>query len=276
MSNHDLFLIMQETFLSPTGSQVHAPVKVDVHKAFDPPLHDALLGPFHGTGFFSYLYSYMSSFLRSRRAQFWLGDTLYPSITLTRCTPQGAVLSPNLFNLGMTPLARTLSTIPHLHSLLNTDDITFWCTHGYPGEVESTLQTGLDLIVQLLSRSGIQPAPEISEPLHLSHSQFQRSVNPPITIRLDKCPIACTPSCWVLIFPLPDRTYTESIQTSLNSCHQVTHVIRRVVRRHGGVGESRADQLITALALTIFFTLSLTVSYANTYETYTDRHYNTL
>ncbi|KAG0413375.1 hypothetical protein HPB47_009481 [Ixodes persulcatus] len=56
----------------------------------------------------------------------------------------------------MAPLARTLSTIPYLHSLFYADDITLWCTHGPPVEMESTLQTGLYLVAHFFSLTGLQ------------------------------------------------------------------------------------------------------------------------
>ncbi|KAH7980000.1 hypothetical protein HPB49_012480 [Dermacentor silvarum] len=185
------------------------------------------------TGCGSRLYCYVSSFLRSRQAQFRLGTTLSPPIALTRGTPQGAVLSPTLFNLGLAPLAKSLSEIPHLQSILYADDITLWCTHGSPGEVEFTLQSGLNLISEFLSRSGMQAAPEKSELLLLSATKYQRSVNPLLNLTLAGTPIPRTSSCRVLGFPLQDHSFSRAIQSTITTCHQVTHLVRRVVRRRG-------------------------------------------
>ncbi|KAH7954730.1 hypothetical protein HPB49_021333 [Dermacentor silvarum] len=249
MSTQDLFLLLHETFFQPSRCQVHALVTVDVRKAFDTLLHDAILSPLEDTGCGSRLYCYVSSFLRSRQAQFRLGTTLSPPIALTRGTPQGAVLSPTLFNLGLAPLAKSLSEIPHLQSILYADDITLWCTHGSPGEVEFTLQSGLNLISEFLSRSGMQAAPEKSELLLLSATKYQRTVNPLLNLTLAGTPIPRTSSCRVLGFPLQDHSFSRTIQSTITTCHQVTHLVRRVVRRRGGLDECRANQLVTDFAL---------------------------
>ncbi|XP_077560471.1 uncharacterized protein LOC144175247 [Haemaphysalis longicornis] len=249
MSTQDLFLLLQQTFFQPSGSQVHALVTVDVRKAFDTLLHDAILSPLQDTHCGSRLYSYVRSFLRSRQARFRLGTALSPPITLTRGTPQGAVLSPTLFNLGLAPLARALSEIPNLQSLLYADDITLWCTHGSPGEVEQTLQSGLDLISQFFACSGLQAAPEKSELLLLSTSKYQRSVNPLLSLTLDGTPVPRSSSCRVLGFPLQDHSFSHVIKSTITTCHQVTHLVRRVVKRRGGIDERRASQLVTAFAL---------------------------
>lgn len=70
MSTQDLFLLLQETFLFPTGGQVHALVKVDALKAFDTLLHDRIFAPLHDTSCSFDMYSYIFAFLRSQRAQF--------------------------------------------------------------------------------------------------------------------------------------------------------------------------------------------------------------
>lgn len=66
MSTQDLFLLFQETFVSPGSSQVHALITLDVRKAFGTLLHDAILAPLYGTGCGSHMYSYITAFLRSR------------------------------------------------------------------------------------------------------------------------------------------------------------------------------------------------------------------
>ncbi|KAH7959843.1 hypothetical protein HPB49_014216 [Dermacentor silvarum] len=194
-----------------------------------------------------------SLFAQSARCgdKFRLGTTLSPPITLTRGTPPGAVLSPTLFNLGLAPLAKSLSEIPHLESILYADDITLWCTHGSPGEVEFTSQSGLNLISEFLARSGMQAAPEKSELLLLSATKYQRSVSPLLNLTLAGTPIPRTSSCRVLGFPLQDHSFTHAIQSTITTCHQVTHLVRRVVKRRGGLDECRANQLSSCASIGI-------------------------
>ncbi|KAH7940863.1 hypothetical protein HPB49_007106 [Dermacentor silvarum] len=158
------------------------------------------------------------------------------------------VLSPTLFNLGLAPLAKSLSEIPHLQSILHADDVTLCCTHGSPAEVEFTLQSGLNLIYEFLSRSGMQAAPEKSELLLLSATKYQRSVNPLLNLTLAGTPIPRMSSCRVLGFPLQDHSFTRAIQSTITICHQVTHLVRRVVKRRGGLDEGSLDRQLGRLS----------------------------
>ncbi|KAM7305915.1 uncharacterized protein ISCGN_015811 [Ixodes scapularis] len=249
VSTQDLFLLLQHTFLSPSSCQVHALVTVDVRKAFDNISHDHILASVRETECGQNLYTYIQNFLKDRTACFRIGGELSQPLSLTRGTPQGAVLSPTLFNLGMAQLARCLQQILHLSHIFYADDLTLWCTHGSPGEVESTLQKGLDTITAFLTQAGLKPAPEKSELLLLSQTQYQRSVNHLISLYLDHQTIPRVSLCKVLGIHLHDRSNQANITPAINTCHSVTHLVRRVVQRRAGLNEKQASQLVHALAL---------------------------
>ncbi|KAH7985279.1 hypothetical protein HPB49_026512 [Dermacentor silvarum] len=120
---------------------------------------------------------------------------LHPSRSPTEHLKVQCSYHATFFNLGLAPLAKSLSEIPHLQSILYAHYITLWCTHGSPGKVEFTLQSGLNLISEFLSRSGMQAAPEKSELRLLSATKYQRSVNPLLNLTLAGTPIPRTPSC---------------------------------------------------------------------------------
>lgn len=50
-------------------------------------------------------------------------------------------------------------------------------------------------------------------------------------------------------FPLQNHSFTRAIQSTITTCNQVPHLVRRVVKRRGGLDECRANQLVTAFAL---------------------------
>ncbi|XP_037568330.1 uncharacterized protein LOC119449223 [Dermacentor silvarum] len=85
----DMFLILQHTFFSPTPSQIHALVTVDVRKAFDGVCHDHILSQLSSLGCGNRLYSYIRSFLSNRVARFRVDTHLSDPHVLTRGTPQG-------------------------------------------------------------------------------------------------------------------------------------------------------------------------------------------
>ncbi|KAG0432216.1 hypothetical protein HPB47_021060 [Ixodes persulcatus] len=65
-----------------------------------------------------------------------------------RGTPQGAVLSPMLFNLTLIPNARTLPTVPTLRSTLYAAEIAILIHSGSDQHIKATLQHGLNQITR--------------------------------------------------------------------------------------------------------------------------------
>lgn len=50
-------------------------------------------------------------------------------------------------------------------------------------------------------------------------------------------------------FPLQNHSFTRAIQSTITTCNQVPHLVRRVVKRRGRLDVCRANQLVTAFAL---------------------------
>ena len=74
--------------------------------------------------------------------------------------PQGAVLSPTLFNIVMAPLLWKLYDIPQLKATIYANDITVWTNTRGPTEQKQTIQKGLDTICDYLKEVGLAPSPE--------------------------------------------------------------------------------------------------------------------
>ncbi|KAG0445022.1 hypothetical protein HPB47_002946 [Ixodes persulcatus] len=142
--------------------RVHALVTVDVRKAFDCIGHDHILASVRETGCGHRFDTYILNFLKDRTASFRIEAETSPPITLTRGAPQGAVLSPTLFNLGMAQLAYLLQQVPQLSHIFYADDLTLWCTHGSPGEIARL--SGTPQGRWILEQAGLSP---IDLPLHI-------------------------------------------------------------------------------------------------------------
>ncbi|KAG0427528.1 hypothetical protein HPB47_025429 [Ixodes persulcatus] len=71
-----------------------------------------------------------------------------------RGTPQGAVLSPLLFNLALLKLPPALAAIPGLHHSMYADDITLWVTKGSDAELEETLKLGVHTVCTIAAQAG--------------------------------------------------------------------------------------------------------------------------
>ncbi|KAM7295141.1 hypothetical protein ISCGN_024646 [Ixodes scapularis] len=82
-------------------------------------------------------------------------------------TPQGAVLSPLLFNLALRGLPEALGVVPGVEHAIYADDITLWCREGNDAEIEERLQAAAKIVEDYAEECGLKCAPEKSELLVL-------------------------------------------------------------------------------------------------------------
>ncbi|XP_075550280.1 uncharacterized protein LOC142583674 [Dermacentor variabilis] len=93
-------------------------------------------------------------------------------------TPQGAVLSPLLFNISMSDLSVRLDRLGavNLNHAIYADDITVWCGGGSDAAVERALQEALQVAEEFLEGTGLVLSPTKSELLlkktESMHSSF--------------------------------------------------------------------------------------------------------
>ncbi|XP_070394012.1 uncharacterized protein [Dermacentor albipictus] len=81
-------------------------------------------------------HSYVSSFLTERKARLRIGDFRSEDVALGgRGTPQGAVISPTLFNICMIGLSERLARVEDMKHTIYTVDITIWCSGACEGRV---------------------------------------------------------------------------------------------------------------------------------------------
>ncbi|KAH6945823.1 hypothetical protein HPB50_010085 [Hyalomma asiaticum] len=91
-----------------------------------------------------------------------------------RGTPQGAAISPTLFNISRTGPARKLEDIEGIEFTPYAVDITIWCTGGSYGEIE--LQEAVNVIEEYLVPMGLHCSLKKSEPLLYRHKRRGRQV----------------------------------------------------------------------------------------------------
>ncbi|KAG0410316.1 hypothetical protein HPB47_012581 [Ixodes persulcatus] len=117
--------------------------------------------------------------------------------------PQGAVLSPMLFNLAMAGLPTRLAENEGMGFTIYADDITLWTSGGPPGAQEQTLQDGLNTVADYLRQVGMAPSPEKTTYVVVADaSNRKKGVKNLFNLCLEGRPIQCQHSIRVLGLPI--------------------------------------------------------------------------
>jgi hypothetical protein len=111
-------------------------ISIDVEKVYDQVWSDRLLYKMKKFKFPLYLIKIVSSFLRDRQFQVIVKDQLSGIKDLIFGLPQGAVISPFLYNLFTSDFPKC----PNCSLALFADDTTFYCTSKYANFITSNLQ----------------------------------------------------------------------------------------------------------------------------------------
>ncbi|XP_077548163.1 uncharacterized protein LOC144160962 [Haemaphysalis longicornis] len=105
-------------------------------------------------------FHYVKDSLTDRTTTIVAGDLELPTKKLgSTGTPQGAVISPTLFNLVMIGMAERLRALPKVKHTIYADDITLWMAGGSDGEIEASLQQAIDVVEEHLQDTGLQCSP---------------------------------------------------------------------------------------------------------------------
>lgn len=176
-----LVQIHHDLLQTPPHAGTRALLGTDLHKAFDSVQHAAIASNLAAIHPGERTYNYVCDFLSNRTIELSLAGGL-TSARLTlgdRGTPQGAVLSPFLFNLVMRTLPSSLDKIPGLRHTIYADDITLWTATGSDGQIEETLQRAADAVVHHATQAGLKCSESKSE-LLLLRSPDRRKIKHPL------------------------------------------------------------------------------------------------
>lgn len=247
LSTQDVFLQLKHHILDSQTCDTRAILGVDLTKAFDNVAHSAILENLITLGVGVKMYNYVRDFLSHRTATLTFGDHSLPGITLgARGTPQGAVLSPILFNIALLHLPQKLGQIPDIHFSFYADDITVWANRGSDAEIEEHLQLALTTIDTYVRERGLTCSPSKSE-LFLYRPKQHASAIPPISLTLGAHPIPLVSKIRVLGLVLYSHgAHGEVIRTLQTHAQQTIRLIRRIANRRAGLRERNTLRLTQA------------------------------
>lgn len=135
-------------------------VAVDIRKAFDSIPHKSVIASAKENGIEGNMLRFIQDFLEERTYKVKVGET-EGLIQYNRIgVPQGAILSPTLFNITMTALAKKLEKIPNLSFTIYADDVTIWTKGGQTGKQVKAIKEALRAIDDFAEEVGLQVAPE--------------------------------------------------------------------------------------------------------------------
>ncbi|XP_049518462.1 uncharacterized protein LOC125943333 [Dermacentor silvarum] len=126
LSTQDFMLQLQELVIKRAmRNSPRAILALDLKGAFDDVTHASILTNLKETRCGRRTFGYVKDFLSSHKARISMGEERSEPIELgERGTPQGAVLSPLLFNLTLLPLPRLLDQIEGIGHAFYADDVT--------------------------------------------------------------------------------------------------------------------------------------------------------
>ncbi|KAM7291914.1 uncharacterized protein ISCGN_025212 [Ixodes scapularis] len=245
----DIMLLLHHQVVMRRTLDTKVIVGLDVAKAFDNVLHEAILQQLQTLGVGHRTYAYIQDFLTGRTVQLSAG-TGDPSIISpgNRGTPQGSVLTPTLFNVALIGLPKLLADIPHLHHSLYADDLTLWITRGSDGQIEETLQTAIDRVGDYLDTVGLTCSATKSEYIIIpSPGRRPPKILPELTLRVQGNCIPRTDHIRILGLHLQaNGSNNISLQRIDQSVVQIGRLLKRVSNKHRGMRESNLLRLVQA------------------------------
>lgn len=203
------------------NSQLYSPALfLDIHRAFDTVWHDGLVKKLHDINLPLYLVKLLQHYLHNRTASVKVNSTFSQPITLGAGVPQGAILSPILFNIFCHDIPAPPQTAGHLQQF--ADDTVLWTSHRQPARAIATLQDASNKLEKWMRKWRVKPNPQKSQLIGFRHPSTQRFRGTQLTTHL-----------WNENIPETRRITYLGIQLShtLNPLPTISQTIRRARQR---------------------------------------------
>ncbi|XP_075539212.1 uncharacterized protein LOC142573881 [Dermacentor variabilis] len=225
-------------------------VGVDIRKAFDSLPHASIMQAIQQMGIKGNMHNFIAAFLQDRTFQVQVGSDLSSYHHNGVGVPQGAVISPTLFNIVLAPLPVKLETITSVEHAIYADDVTLWTTRGSLGEQEEALQTALNTIESFTREIGLTLAPEKTEFLVIhggKRSKPKDEEKASVHLSIGQTPILRKRVIRILGMFLDEQCisitwYNQTVKVT----KQVTQILRRVSKRTKGVKEKEMRHFVQA------------------------------
>lgn len=244
-----LLMIYTDVLETPSKVDPRIVVAIDVKKAFDSVPHKSIINSAVTHGIQGAPLNFIKSFLEGRKFTVKVGNTEGPETPNGIGVPQGAVLSPTLFNLVMADLPPRLAQIQGLSFTIYADDVTIWTKGGAVGRQEEILQEALDTVIDFLDSVGMTVAPEKTQYIVVGNKRIQAQTETQnIRLTMKGKEIQRVESLRVLgLFLDQDGKPNTWMQRVTKTWKSTLHLIRRVATKKWGATEKVTRTLALAL-----------------------------
>ncbi|KAM7304855.1 uncharacterized protein ISCGN_014755 [Ixodes scapularis] len=198
---------------------------------------------------------FIDDFLDKRRFKVKIGNTMGPEAPNNRGVPQGAVISPTLFNMVMADLPTRLRRIQDLGFTIYADDVTLWTKGGSLGEQEQIMQRGIDEVTNYLEEVGMEPSPEKTQYMVVARPRDHRKgIAHLVQLQLKGQTIGRQPSIKILGVTFEETARSTKWLPELEKTwNQTLKLIRKTTGKSWGADEKAirimAEALLTSKAL---------------------------
>ncbi|EFA13335.2 putative RNA-directed DNA polymerase from transposon X-element-like Protein [Tribolium castaneum] len=192
-----------------TNNKISTLISLDIEKAFDTVWHQGLIIKLLKFKIPHYLTKIIKSFLDNRTFQVSLKNTLSKKHPIPAGVPQGAVLSPTLFNLYINDIPRSSNTTLSLFA-----DDTALISQSWQAKIANTkIQSHLDKLSQFYNKWKIKINASKTTLTHFTHKKKFKTT----TIHINNFPISPTPDTKLLGLTLDKKlTFTKHINNVIN------------------------------------------------------------
>lgn len=146
-------------------------VLLDLKSAFDSVWHDGIIHKMVQANFPTYLTKIIQRFLTNRSFRVKINKTMSRSRQIEAGVPQGAVLSPVLFNLFMSDLPE----IPNCDTAQFADDVAFLTSNKRAASIKKQLQTAVNIFSKYVKQWKLMLNPMKTETVFFTRRRVRKA-----------------------------------------------------------------------------------------------------
>ncbi|KAG0411652.1 hypothetical protein HPB47_011219, partial [Ixodes persulcatus] len=235
LSTQDSIYLLRRLLSTKRGRRQTVPsilVAVDLKKAFDSVTHEALIRDLREAYSGKRMLNIIKSFLCNRTFEVRSGRTEPKQFSSCVGVPQGAILSPLLFNLEL---------IHGIRFTLYADDITIW------ESAVAAIQAALAALHDYLRATGMKISVEKTQHILLGGSAAEQAK---VTLTIGGASITRSDTGWIRILGIPISERggaVEWLKQLTPTWKKIVHIIKRISNKFGGATSKIARTLVYAV-----------------------------